>query len=221
MKANSSFKYFRRTLTLALNYFCQEQKQDNLNEVNNENDKNISIKALSAVINKSYKLFIERFPKQILRFKKLKQENIIEYYKQTFDTIENPLPKPILQLNESNTLRLLQENDDQDNIQHDSQSLSNRINSDDHEEEDEEEEEDDQSEDNQIVKQNQLQSIKKEETFDNQSHQKTLEEKSILLEILSKDLNDNQKDILYKQYNEQGSTIFIPSNNYLLSFLAN
>ncbi len=58
-----------------------------------------------------------------------------------------------------------------------------------------------------------MQSIKKEETFDNQSHQKTLEEKPILLEILSKDLNDNQKDILYKQYNEQGSTIFIPSNN--------
>jgi len=161
MKANSSFKYFRRTLTLALNYFCQEQKQDNLNEVNNENDKNISIKALSAVINKSYKLFIERFPKKILRFKNLKQENIIEYYKQTFDTIENPLPKPILQLNESNTLRLLQENDDQDNIQqisqHDSQSLSNRINSNDHDDEDDDEEEedddddDDQSEDNPIV----------------------------------------------------------------------
>jgi hypothetical protein len=161
MKAFCSFNYFRRTLTKALNYFCREQKHENLNEVKNENDETISVKQLVNAIDKSYKLFIERFPKQIRQFSTLKQEDIQEYYKQTFDEIENPLPKPILKLNENNKFQLLEENDDEEI---------------------------------------------RPDTMNNNAE---IEENPILFQTLSKDLNVDQKKILYREYYQQGNTIFL------------
>jgi len=113
MKAYCSFNYFRRTLTNALNYFCQKQKHEN----KNENDENISVQQLVDAIDKSYTLFIERLPKKIRHQNNLQQEDIRQYYKQTFDKIQNPLPEPILKLNESNTFQLSQENNNNDDDQ--------------------------------------------------------------------------------------------------------
>ncbi len=53
--------------------------------------------------------------------------------------------------------------------------------------------------------QNQLQSIDEEEKVDNQSYQ----ENPILFKTLSKDLNVDQKKILYREYYQQGNTIFL------------
>jgi hypothetical protein len=195
MKAYCSFNYFRRTLTKALNYFCQKQKyenkNENLNAMINENDENISVQQLVDAIDKSYTLFIERFPKKILH---LQQEDIRKYYKQTFDKIQNPLPEPILKLNESNRFQSLQESNNDDN---------------------------DQIEDNQVVEQNAIfvdHTIDDEkivpsceegkmiqETFDNQCYQ----ENPILFKTLSKDLNENQKELLHKEYDQQGNRIFL------------
>ena len=128
MKAQSSFKYFQLMLTNVLNYFSHE----NLNEFNNENS---SVKPIVKFIDKSYKLIIERFPNQIRQYKNLKQTHIIEYYKQTFDNIDNPLPKPILQLNQNND-----QNKFEQQSQHDLQILDNTINNDDNDEQIEENE---------------------------------------------------------------------------------
>jgi hypothetical protein len=158
MKAFCSFNYFRRTLTKALNYFCQEQKHEN-----------ISVKQSVNTIDKSYQLFIERFPKKIYQFTTLKQEDIQKYYKQTFDQIENPLPKPILKLNKKNKFQLLQENDDEEISQHDLEIRPNTMN----------------------------------------NNNDEIEENLILFKTLSKNLNIDQKTILYSEYYQQGNTIFL------------
>ena len=96
MKASSSSNYFNRTLRKALNYFCQREKDDN-----------ISTNQLVNIVNKSYTVFIERFPKNIVHQKTFQQDAIRQCYKQMFDKIQNPLPEPILKLNGNTMIQLL------------------------------------------------------------------------------------------------------------------
>jgi hypothetical protein len=106
MKVNLSFKYFQSTLKAALNYFCQTYK-------NETTDKDLLRTQLINTLVKSYKLFIERLPKKINYIRNLQQDEIRQYYRKTFDII----PDPILSVNATNVLQLLQENDEEENIE--------------------------------------------------------------------------------------------------------
>jgi hypothetical protein len=136
MKASCSFNYFQRIFKTALNYFCQRSKHENKDEITDDNDENISINQLIKGIDSSYTVFIDRFPKQI---RNIDQEDVRQYYKQTFDKIQNPLPEPILKLNEHNELQLLLENDDEEKNEetssHNIETISDLMDDDDQTEE--------------------------------------------------------------------------------------
>lgn len=84
-----------------MNYFCQRHKNEN-----------ISLKQIVDTVHKSYTLFTDRFPDNLPYWTNVQQEEVRQYYKQTFDKIHNPLPEPILKLNENNMPQLLPDNDD-------------------------------------------------------------------------------------------------------------
>ncbi|UJR11522.1 hypothetical protein I4U23_015703 [Adineta vaga] len=188
MKANRSFQYFQHTLRMALKYFCEKQKY--------ENDEDIPSKELIRIINKSYSLLIEHFPKENNYWNQVQQEDIRQDYKRIFDKTQEPLPEPKLELNERNLLQLLPENDEQieESMTNEQTIISYVITF------------------YCIVHTDAIAFSE----IDDQYRDENIEE-PISLQILSKDLNEDEKEILRKEY-EQQVQLF---NNAMLQILNN
>lgn len=190
MRGNYLVTYFEQTLATALDYFCQPPDYENLN---NTTDENSLRKHLFGIIYKSYTLFIDRFSKKNDYWKNVKQDDLREEYKKTFDKEDNPIPEPILKLNENNTFELLNDDDD------------------DADDEDGEKTEEISRQDAEIISnidQSEPQAIvEKENVVQESSDNENEREELVLFETLAKNLDEKQKEILRKEYDQQGKRL--------------
>lgn len=123
LKASSLISYFHHILETALNYFCQTpyylDTTENFYYEVDDYDENVLVKQLVETVHKSYTLFIERFSKRNDYWKNVEQEDLRQDYKQTFDSVKNPIPKPILKLRENAAMHLFSGTDEQEDADDD------------------------------------------------------------------------------------------------------
>lgn len=185
LKTGCLINYFYHTLETALYYFCQtpssEKENENLFYTINDYDENVLRKQLVETVHKSYNLLIEHFSNRNDFWNNVKQEDLRKQYKQTFDPVKNPMPKPVLKLKENNTIELFDNDDDDDQ---------------------EEEEEDDDESTEEISPENTVEQIP--QSFSGQDQESREGEKAVLFNTLAEQLDENQKLLLRKQYDEQG-----------------
>lgn len=126
MRVGYSINYFYHILETALNYFCEIPKSDQSYYAIANYDETTLRKHLVELIHKSYQLLIDYFPNRNDFWNKIKQEELRQQYKKSF----NPISEPILKLKEGHTIPLLDAvggSDDDEDVEDDDTENSEEI----------------------------------------------------------------------------------------------